>query len=139
MATIGRSLSERFGRWQVLAGNLRESPAAGAILDDELAEIESLLAEARDLQDQQARLRSRSQEITRRLNAIAGRGDAVRRRMGAVLRGKLGHTSEELVRYSFRPRKLPVRRRAAAPALPSAESSDRRPSLPAILGGTSSS
>jgi len=111
MAITGRSFAERVNRWQVLVHNLKESRAAGSDLDDELAAIGDLLAEARALQDRQAQLRSESQGITKRLGEIVGRGDRIRSRMGAVLQGKLGFTSEELIRYGFRPLRLPIRRR----------------------------
>ncbi len=38
------------------------------------------------------------------------RGDRIRSRMQAVLKGKLGFTSEELVRYGLRPLRLPIGR-----------------------------
>jgi len=120
MAITGRSFAERVNRWQVLVHNLKESRAAGSDLDDELAAIGDLLAEARELQDRQAQLRSESQAITKRLGEIVGRGDRIRSRMGAVLQGKLGFASKELVRYGFHPLKPPPRRRAAVQGSPAA-------------------
>jgi hypothetical protein len=90
MAITGFSLAERFSRWQVLANNLKETPTATAALSDELSQLDTLLAEARALQDRQAEFRSRFREITRQLVEIAQRGDNVRSRMGAILQGKLG-------------------------------------------------
>jgi hypothetical protein len=118
MAVTGFSLSERFSRWQVLANNLKESQRAAPAISEELTEIDALLAEARTLQDRQAQFRSQAQEITKRLRVIAAQGDRIRSRMGAILQGKLGFTNEELIRYGFRPKKLPPKRRVVVQAAP---------------------
>jgi hypothetical protein len=137
MATIGQSLAERFSRWQVLANNLKDSARATPAVAEELAEMDSLLTEARGLQDRQAQIRGQSREITKQLVDIARRGDKVRRRLGAILQGKLGFTNEELIRYGIRPRRLPIRRRkkdepavekvSSAPALQAATASPATP------------
>lgn len=114
MAINGRSFAERFSRWQVLAHNFKEAPVGGEALSEELAEIDTLLARARTLQDRQAQLRAESQRITKELGEVARQGDRIRSRVGSVLAGKLGFTSGSLVTYGFRPVKPPVRRRAAA-------------------------
>lgn len=108
---IGQSLAERINRWQTVANNLKETARATPAVAEELAEMETLLAEARGLQDRQAQVRGQSRELTKQLTVIAERGDKIRGRLGAILQGKLGFTSEELVTYGFKPRKPPVRRR----------------------------
>ena len=112
MAVKGFSLPDRFSRWQVLVNNLKESeqPTTPNVAE-KLAELTALLAEARGLQDRQAQFRAQSQDITKQLYDIAGRGDRVRARLGAFLQSELGFTTEELIRYGLKPRRPPVRRR----------------------------
>ena len=112
MAIKGRSKSERFSRWQVLVNNAKQSPARrrrGSA--KRLAQLDELLARVRTLENRQAQLRSESQAITKEIAELGRQGDRIRSRMGAYLEALFGFTSNELVRYGFRPRKLPPRRR----------------------------
>jgi hypothetical protein len=108
MAVTGNSFSERFSRWQVLVNNLKESqrPTTPNVAE-QLAELDALLAEARAHQDRQAQFRAQSQDITKKLLEIARRGDRVRSRLGAFLQNEIGFTTEELIRYGLKPRRLP--------------------------------
>jgi hypothetical protein len=110
MAAKGRTLSERFARWQVLVNNLKESGLIPHVAE-EIARLETLLGEARALQDRQDHFRAQSQELTTKLLGIAREGDDLRGRLGANLQGKVGFRNEELLRYGFKPRRLPTRRR----------------------------
>jgi hypothetical protein len=114
MAVTGHSLSERFSRWQVLASNLKEVGAQPHVAE-ELAELDGLLAQARALQNQQEHFRAQAREVTAQLEAIAGQGDKVRGRMGALLQGKLGFSNEALIRFGFKPRRPPRRKPKQAP------------------------
>ena len=109
MAVTGHSLSERFSRWQVLASNLKEV-GANPHVAEELAELDGLLAQARVLQNQQEHFRAQAREATAQLEAIAGQGDKVRGRMGAILQGKLGFDNDALIRFGFKPRRPPRRK-----------------------------
>ncbi len=113
MAARGRSLSERFARWQVLVNNLKEANLIPHVAE-EIAQLEAMLAEARAFQDRQDHFRAQSQELTTKLTDLARRGDDLRSRLGANLQGKVGFRNEELIRYGFKPRKLPTRRRQPA-------------------------
>ena len=44
------------------------------------------------------------------LRKLATKGDDLRSRIGANLQGKVGFRNEELIRYGFKPRQLPVKR-----------------------------
>ena len=109
MAITGFSMSERFTRWQLLANNLKEAGVTN-LVDDELVQLDSLLVEARGLLERQEQARAQARAIRKQLVDIAQRGDSVRSRMGAVLQGKIGFTSQELIRYGFTPRRVPRRR-----------------------------
>jgi hypothetical protein len=128
MAIKGNSLPARFNRWQVLVSNIKENQRSSPAILEKLAELEALLAEARALQDRQAQFRGQSQEITKQLIVIAGRGDRVRSRLGALLNGEIGFTTEELIRYGLNPRRLPPKTRRVvvvqAPATESTESTE---------------
>lgn len=121
MAITGNSRSEKFSRWQVLVNNLKESAALSHVTE-EMAQLEALLGQARSLQDRYEHFRTQAREVQAELDRLGRQGDEVRGRLGANLRGKLGFTSESLLRYGFKPnqvnRRKPAIRKAAAQSAP---------------------
>ncbi len=113
MAITGHSLSERFSRWQVLVNNLKESAVLPHVTE-EIAQLEALLAEARGLQDRYESFRTQAREVRAELLRVGRSGDAVRGRLGANLHGKLGFSSETLLRYGYKPQPTTRRRTGAA-------------------------
>lgn len=113
MAINGNSRSEKLTRWQLLVNNLKES-AALPTLAAEIAELEDLLTEGRALQDRYEDLRTQAREVRAQLTQLGRRGDRVRGRLGAHLRGTFGYTSESLTRYGYKPNAVTRRRSKAA-------------------------
>jgi hypothetical protein len=112
MAAKGHSYAEKFSRWELLATNAKaESVQEMPHIATDLASLEGLLTQARQVESQQEDLRSQARELNARLRDITRDGEILRRRLGANLNGKFGFTSETLVRYGFKPRK--VSRRSA--------------------------
>jgi hypothetical protein len=109
MAAKGRSLAERFARWQVLVNNLKDSEGF-AHVTEELADLERLLGEVRTLENQKDDLRSQVRGINARLRSLAREGDGLRSRLGANIHGKFGSTSETLIRFGFEPVRFTRRR-----------------------------
>ncbi len=114
MAINGNSLSERITRWQVLAQNLRESEGLDHVAPD-LQQLEERMAEARNVQNLLEDLRSQLRAQAARVRKLAIEGDSIRARIGASLRSKHGFTSEALIKYGLKPRRVP-RRRPKTPA-----------------------
>lgn len=117
MVRIDKSYAARFARWRVVVDNLAGFEGH---LGEDRRRLAELLAEARALESGKARLRAQTRGLRARLRAIADQGDALRRRMGAKLRGTFGFGSEELVGFGFKPRPA-VRRRARSGAPPEGE------------------
>ena len=109
MAINGNSLSERVTRWQVVVENLREGEGFNHIAAD-LQRLEERIAEARTVQNQLEDLRSQFRAQTARVRKLAIEGDSLRARIGASLRSKHGFTSEALIKYGFKPLRVPRRR-----------------------------
>jgi hypothetical protein len=112
MAITGRSRSEQFALWQVLVNNLKESAVLPHV-SEEIAQLEALLAEARALQNRFESFRTQAREVQAELRRLGRQGNVIRGRLGANLRGKLGFTSESLIRYGYRPQPVVVRRRSS--------------------------
>ncbi len=100
--------------------NLRESGALPH-RDAEIDRLETLLTEARAVQDRYEHLRSQAREAKAELARIAREGDRVRGILGAGLRAELGFTSESLRRYGYKPNQVNRRRPKAAAQAAAAE------------------
>ncbi|HEX5760730.1 MAG TPA: hypothetical protein VF121_16195 [Thermoanaerobaculia bacterium] len=109
MAAKGHSFAERFARWQVLVDNLKDAEGLGHITGDH-QQLEQQLVEARTLESRVEDLRSQARTLNSRMKKLANDGDALRSRLGANLQGKFGFTSETLIKYGFKPRRVPRRR-----------------------------
>lgn len=94
-------------------------------LKEESGGLDELIFELKGLDQEQQTLRGRLQEITRLRQEAERRGQQLRSRIAAQLRGKLGFTNENLTAYGIIPRKRVIRRRTAnkPPIDPPAESS----------------
>jgi hypothetical protein len=112
MIQQGKALDDRVGRWRILLGNVQEILDSVPYIVDDVDELQQIDNQVRDLRVEIASLQARLQGATRTLRLLADRGDRVRARLGASLRGRYGFTSESLLRFGLKPR--PRSRRAAA-------------------------
>lgn len=114
MAATGKSFAARFARWHVLIDNLeRTEDLAHLAADHQL--LEERLAQVRALQTTVEDLRSQFRAGTARMRKLAGEGDVVRTRLSENLRGRYGPTSETLIRYGIKPKRIPRRRSKKEP------------------------
>ncbi|HEV7669938.1 MAG TPA: hypothetical protein VGS22_15555 [Thermoanaerobaculia bacterium] len=111
MAASGNSNAERVSRWDTLVNNLEPQIADLPHLSNTLAELKAVLIEARDLTYKQDDLRAAAQNNNADLGELVKRGDKIRGRLGAGLQFNYGFTSEMLLKYGFRPRRPPVRKK----------------------------
>ena len=118
MAATGKSNAERVARWDNLVNNLE--PAVGDVphLAATLAELKGVLIEPRELSYKQDELRAAVQNNNAQLSDLVKRGDKIRGRLGAGLQFNYGFTSGMLLKFGFRPRRPPVRKKkvGSAPA-----------------------
>ena len=80
-------------------------------LKEESGGLDELIFELKGLDQEQQTLRGRLQEITRLRQEAERRGQQLRSRIAAQLRGKLGFTNENLTAFGIIPRKRVIRRR----------------------------
>ena len=111
MAASGNSNAARVARWDTLVNNLEPVVAEIPHLSDTLAELKAVLIEARDLTYKQDALRAEAQNNNVELSDLVKRGDKIRGRLGAGLQFSYGFTSEMLLKFGFRPRRPPVRKK----------------------------
>jgi len=130
MAAKGQSLAEKFSRWSVTASNMREHLEEMPHVTADLEAMERMVAEARALENQQEALRGQAREVSAQLQALAKDGEKLRSRLRSHLQAKLGPTSEGLVKFGFRPRRIP--RRSRAPETPDPQGPADTAAKPAV-------
>lgn len=113
MAAKGQSLAEKLSRWELLVTNSKLDPQPHLAAD--LASLEALLTQGRAIESRQEALRSQARALNTELRKIGAQGEKLRARLGASMQGMLGFDSNELVKFGFKPRKPPVRKRKPAP------------------------
>ena len=98
------SFSIKVNNWNLMKSNLE--PRLGA-LPQELRPLQEGLAavvvEARQLESDQENARKQFTELVRRRQELELRGENLRRRAAALLRGTFGFTSEELIPFGINP------------------------------------
>ncbi|HXU34362.1 MAG TPA: hypothetical protein VN851_27630 [Thermoanaerobaculia bacterium] len=111
MAANGMTNAERISRWDTLVNNLEPTLPDFPHLSITLAELKAVLIEARDLTYKQDDLRAAAQNNNVALGDLVKRGDKIRGRLGAGLQFNYGFPSEMLLKYGFRPRRPPLRKK----------------------------
>jgi hypothetical protein len=83
-------------------------------LEPLVGDLEAVVAEIQILESEQEVAREQLTGILHRRLAVEHRGEQVRSRLGAYLRGKFGYTSEQLVQFGMTPRPRVLGRRKPA-------------------------
>jgi hypothetical protein len=109
MAAKGKSYAEMWSRWEIAISNLKEHAGDMPHLTDDVTQLDQTLTQVRALANKQEDLRGQAREINAKLRDLTKAGEKVRSRLGANLAGKFGFTSETLVKFGFRPRRIPRR------------------------------
>lgn len=110
MAAKGHSYAEKLSRWGVALATLKEHLEEMPHVAADLAEMERLLTEARALEVRLEDTRGQAREINVRFREITKEGERLRARLRSHLAAKFGATSESLVKFGFRPLRVPRRR-----------------------------
>ena len=110
MAAKGQSSAEKFSRWAVTASNIREHLEEMPHVAGDLAVMDGMITEARTLEGQQESLRGQAREVGAQLRELTKEGEKLRSRLRAHLQAKFGPTSENLLKFGFRPRRVPRRK-----------------------------
>jgi hypothetical protein len=75
------------------------------------ARLSQLMAQAEELEARQAQLKADLQELNGQRRDLVKAGEEVRSRIGAVLRAEHGFTSERLLEFALKPKRIPIRGR----------------------------
>ena len=114
-----KGTSSRERRWDLLASNIAEHlPEMPQVLPLH-TELQGVVGDLRTLDNEQEGVRARLRDIIQRRREVERRGEAVRRRIEAHLRGTFGFTNEQLIKFGIKPRPRVIRRKKVQePAAP---------------------
>jgi hypothetical protein len=96
---------------ELLKNSLEPLLAEMSHLNGENAELDAFLSEVKSLNQRQKELTGQLRQITRLRKEAQLRGQDLRSRVAAQLRGKLGFKNEHLMKFGLLPRRKPVRRK----------------------------
>jgi len=117
MARSANGFSIRMNDLQLMSNNLEPKLEEMEFLRPLHAEISVLVVEGRQLEADQENARKVLTELVRRRQELEKKGETLRLRAAAMLRGTFGFTSEELIPFGIRPRPrntAPRKRKAKA-------------------------
>lgn len=95
--------SIRVNNWQLMKSNLEPRLPEFPQFVGMHGELSAIVNDARQLESDQELARKQFMEMVRRRQELERRGEDVRRRLAAILRGTFGFTSEELIPFGVNP------------------------------------
>ena len=106
MAPDSRAGSAVIGRWKVMNGNLQTQLESMPQLAGKHTEMVRITTDAEDMENRQALLKADLRELNRQRRDLVKKGEDMRNRIGAVLKAEHGFTSERLLEFGLKPRRL---------------------------------
>ena len=106
-----RILSTKIRSWDLLNESVRPLLAEMPQVQPLQVELQGFLDTARSLDTEQEELRSKLRDIVFRRQEVERRGEIVRRRVEAHLRGTYGYTAEQLIKHGIKPRPRVIRKK----------------------------
>jgi chromosome segregation ATPase len=103
MATF--TLAKLIADWDLLNTALQSHLTDLPFLKDKAAELDALVAEAKEMDTQQQDLRGALQETVRQRQELEKRGKDLHLRVAALLRGSLGFDNQKLLGFGLKPRR----------------------------------
>ena len=104
MARSADGFSIRMNNLQLMRNNLEPKLGQMEYLRPIHEEITAVVTESRQVDAEQENARKVLAELVRRRQELEKRGETLRLRAAAMLRGTFGFTSEELIPFGIRPR-----------------------------------
>jgi hypothetical protein len=105
------SFAAKLINWELIRTNIRPHLDEMPHVQPLLTELEGVITEARELDSIQEVARGQLRDLTRRRQEVEQRGEKLRSRLAAHLKGSFGFSSEQLIQFGINPRPRVVRRK----------------------------
>ncbi|HEX4964730.1 MAG TPA: hypothetical protein VF173_28215 [Thermoanaerobaculia bacterium] len=114
----GKTAKVVIGRWKVMATNLQPQLDKLPQLAGKYAELVKMTSDAEALETRKAQLTADSQDVNHQHRDILKAGEDLRNRIGAILKAEVGFTSERLLEFGLKPKRLRGRGKKSAAKTP---------------------
>jgi hypothetical protein len=104
--------------WELMSTNLKPHLADMPFLQPIAADLETVISDAKALDTDQEVARKRLSDIIHKRQDVEKRGEKLRIRLSAHLKGSFGYTSDELIQFGITPRPRVIRRKKVTPPEP---------------------
>lgn len=121
-----QTFAKKITEWDLLNNNIKPHLAEMPYLQEIITGLEGLIGEARSIDAGQEVARGQLQDLIQKRREIEKKGEELRQRATSHLRGSLGFTSNDLVKFGVRPRRTGPRAKRTPPVVePPAPATDR--------------
>ena len=110
------AFSKRLNRWELISTNAKPHLEEMPFLQGLVTDLDGVIVEARSLDPVQEQNRQNLADATHRRQELERRGETLRARITAHLKGSFGHTSDDLIQFGITPRPRTLRRKKGAGA-----------------------
>lgn len=111
----GDSFGEKLSSWELIDTNLEPHLAEMPHIEPIVTELKGVITEAKSIESEQELVRGRLRDLVRRRQEVEKKGENLRRRAAAHLKGTFGFTSEQLIQFGIAPRPRRVVRKNRKP------------------------
>jgi hypothetical protein len=124
-----KTLGAKAVNWELMRNSIKPHLVEMPHLQELHDGLDEVIGEAKILDSQQEAARGSARDFTRKRQEIEQRGESLRRRVAAHLRGTFGFASDQLVQFGVnpRPRQTKPRKAAPPPAAPAPGASAPKP------------
>jgi hypothetical protein len=105
--------SKRLNRWELISTNAKPHLTEMPFLQQLVTDLDGVIVEAKSLDTVQEQNRQSFVDATHRRQELERRGETLRARITAHLKGTFGHTSDDLIQFGITPRPRTLRRKKA--------------------------
>jgi hypothetical protein len=99
-----KTFAKRITEWDLMIGNLKPHLQEMPYLQEIVTALEALIAAARTLDSEQEVARGKLHDAVHQRQDLERQGEILRSRAASHIRGSLGFTSDDLVKFGLRPR-----------------------------------
>jgi hypothetical protein len=100
------AIAESLSDWEGLVSSAGDLPLDDALLSEHLAELRTLLAQAKELHARRMELEGERRAAAQALGKVTGQAKTIAGRIRSKLKGVYGPNSSQLLRFGIKPRPL---------------------------------
>ena len=108
--------ARRMNKWELVSVNLKPHLEEMPFLQPIVAELDGLIGEAKAVDTEQELARQTLSDATHKRQELERRGETLRTRLTAHLKGAFGVASDQLIQFGITPRPKAVRRTSGSSA-----------------------